>query len=133
MLNINNDTGMSNSLPFTYEDSKPEIKFIMPEQGARIGGGKMVILGNGYEDHTIHSYQDDDDKKFKIDNDVNARVQFAKISSKDLPIEHKNAGRITAENASVELEVVFWFNMMVKKITIKFILKEGNDIYEHYI
>lgn len=127
---INNDTGMSNSLPYTYEDSKPEIKFITPDQGARIGGEKKVLLGSGFEDSVIYSYQENDDSQYKINPNVKARVRFANHTNKDVPIGQENDGRINANNATVQIDGGLLVQYDGKKKEIKFLLREGGEIYE---
>lgn len=102
---VNNDSGISNKLAYTYKSSSPKITYINPAQGARIGQETRDIFGSGFAQYLLPGYTADDDTDYAATMPgVEALVRFADITNRGTAIGTANDGRINAERATVSLE-----------------------------
>jgi len=102
---INNDSGTSNKLRFTYDASNPKINKILPAEGKKQGKDKVEIIGSNFEQSTIDEYLGTVDENGN--NDVKqyhtALVRFGNITNRDIAREQENSGRIDNSRATVNL------------------------------
>lgn len=127
---VNNDTGTSNKVTYTYESSNPLIHQIVPNEGRRQGREIREIYGSGFEVSDIQVYQNHDswvDKEMTL-------VRFGNITNRDIPRDQveQGSGRIDGSRTTVNLAG----NLRVeyngadkdnKKVTIS--VKEDNITY----
>lgn len=93
---VNNDYGVSNKLPYTYEASNPKINSITPNIGRKQGGDKLEILGEGFAESSILIY---DNISTLPKEQKTVQVQFANqddnnMTNANLPLDNLNSGRI---------------------------------------
>lgn len=101
---MNNDSGVSNGLSYTFESSSPKITLINPSQGARMGGEKREIIGSGFADSTFNAYQNDISTTIvDAGTKVEALVRFGDLTNTKIGIGQPNDGRINANRATVSL------------------------------
>lgn len=101
---MNNDSGVSNGLPYTFESSSPKITYINPNQGARIGGEKRELIGSGFAGATFNAYQNDIATTIvDAGSKVEALVRFGDLTNTKVTIGQPNDGRINANRATVSL------------------------------
>lgn len=106
---VNNDTGISNKLKYTYKSSSPKVTYMNPTQGARIGQENRDIYGTGFAQSFIPGYYgpadaDLDSPKDQMSN-VEALIRFADISNRKIALGQPNDGKIGGgEQAVVSLE-----------------------------
>jgi len=128
---MNNDSGVSNALSYTYDASSPKITFINPNQGARTGGEKREIIGSGFAESTLSAYQNDNATEIvSAGNKVEAMVQFGALTNSKVALGQPNDGRINANRATVNIEgglkVIYDGNAKALDVS----LEEGGVIYQ---
>lgn len=127
---MNNDSGVSNALPYTYEASSPRITFINPNQGARTGDERREIVGSGFAAKTFNAYQDDDATTIVNAGDkVEALVQFGVLSNTKIALGQPNDGRINANRATVNIEGGLKVSYDGNAKTFDVSIEEGGVIY----
>lgn len=101
---VNNDSGISNTIKFTYEGSNPKIDKIIPAEGKKQGGEKVELFGKGFVagDVSVY-YRDTADGSYKTKTIPQPLVRFGNIYNKDIPREQENSGRIDNSRATVKL------------------------------
>lgn len=96
---VNNDSGISNKLKYTYKASSPKITYMNPTQGARVGQENRDIYGTGFAQSYIGGYEDDDASGYVAEMDgVEALVRFADITNRKIALGQANDGKIGAGN-----------------------------------
>jgi len=101
---MNNDSGVSNALPYTFESSNPRITFINPNQGARIGGERREIVGSGFASSSFKAYQNDlANTIVTVSDKVQTLVRFGNLTNTTIAVGQPNDGRINANRATVNL------------------------------
>lgn len=95
---VNNDSGMSNSVRYTYEASSPRITSIMPAQGPKQGGQNMEITGSGFSNSEIRIADYDGVADVQI-----PLIRFGDITNRSIARDQENSGRIDNGIASVTL------------------------------
>ncbi|QUH19146.1 IPT/TIG domain-containing protein [Alkaliphilus sp. B6464] len=96
---MNNDSGRSNKVRFTYEGSNPTIKSILPNVGKKQGGEKVDVIGSSFKLNTIDLIDKD-----KVQTRANTYlVKFGEISNSQIPREAENSGLINQGMATVNL------------------------------
>lgn len=127
---MNNDSGVSNAVSYSYDASSPKITYINPSQGARTGGERREIVGEGFASSSFSAYQND--KATEIVNagsKVEALVQFGALSNTKVAIGQPNDGRINANRATVNIEggLKVSYDGNAKAIDVS--IEEGGAIY----
>lgn len=127
---MNNDSGVSNALAYTYEASSPKITFINPNQGARTGGEKREIVGSGFAESTFNAYQNDDATTIvNAGNKVEALVQFGSLTNTKINLGQANDGRINANRAAVNIDGGLKVNYDGNAKVLEVSIEEGGVIY----
>jgi hypothetical protein len=93
---VNNDSGVSNKLKYTYEGSNPSIKSIVPAQGKKQGRDRIEIMGQNFQQSSVQIYG-------RKQKDSLVLVNFGEITNKNIPREAENSGLINAGRATVNL------------------------------
>ncbi|MFT9495521.1 IPT/TIG domain-containing protein [Anaerosolibacter sp.] len=101
---VNNDSGISNKLKFTYEGSNPKINKIIPAEGKKQGGEKVEFFGTGFSASDIQVYYRDTDGIYKQKPITQALVRFGSIFNNNIPREQQNSGRIDNNRTTVKLD-----------------------------
>lgn len=97
---VNNDSGISNVVPFKYISSNPIIKNVTPAIGNKAGGEKVEIQGTGFDLGEIN-------KLNKNSEIISSKLMLVKVGSRtneNLPREHENSGLIRSGRATVNLD-----------------------------
>lgn len=120
---VNNDYGVSNTLPFIYEASNPKIDTITPSTGRKQGGDKLEILGEGFASGEVFVYKDlkEPSKSKKM-----VQVQFANpndnnMTNANLPLDNPNSGRIRdkiGQAKAGELQLKYSATEDIRKLNI---------------
>ncbi len=128
---VNNDSGISNKLKYTYKASSPKITYMNPTQGARVGQENRDIYGTGFAQSYIGGYGDDDASGYVAEMDgVEALVRFADITNRKIALGQANDGKIGGgEQAIVTLEggLSMLYNGSANTITVN--LEENGKLY----
>lgn len=101
---VNNDSGLSNAVTYTYESTNPVITLVNPSSGARVGSEQKEILGRGFYRRKLKVYSDDDASKPRVSDDINAMVRFGDMTNEDVKIGSDNDGRVFSNSALVTLD-----------------------------
>jgi hypothetical protein len=102
---VNNDSGVSNGIVYTYKASNPIIKNINPNQGAKTGYQVRDIYGSGLAQSLVAGYMNNDaTTPVDVMSRVRALVRFGAITNRTIAIGQANDGRINANRATVILE-----------------------------
>ncbi|MBO8157936.1 IPT/TIG domain-containing protein [Thermosyntropha sp.] len=96
---VNNDSGVSNKVKFTYEGSNPSITKIVPDEGRKQGRENIEIYGSGFVNSSIQIYRDG-----VLINRQMPLVRFSDISNENIPREQPDSGRIDSGRATVNLD-----------------------------
>lgn len=131
---VNNDTGISNKLKYTYNSSSPKVTYMNPTQGARIGQENRDIYGTGFAQSFIPGYYGPLDgdllsPKSQMSN-VEALIRFADISNRKIALGQPNDGKIGGgEQAIVSLEgeLSVRYNGSADTLTVN--LQENGKLY----
>ncbi|MDD2585121.1 MAG: IPT/TIG domain-containing protein [Syntrophomonadaceae bacterium] len=97
---VNNDSGISNKVPFTFEGSQPRIDKIIPAEGSKFGRENVEVYGSGFFPSSIEVYDSLTTTKTK----EIPLLRFGAISNRDIPRDKDNSGRIDSEHATVKLD-----------------------------
>lgn len=102
---LNNDSGISKKIQFTYESSDPKIDEIIPDEGSKLGGDKIELHGSGFASTEMHVYNENPPVDGETPFDILSRplIRFANISNRDIPRDQENSGRIDQNRATVQL------------------------------
>ena len=102
---VNNDSGISNSLNFTFEGSQPQITSVNPARGDRRGGTLVEILGQDFEEGIVtkllHTFEENSPSERESEELTMVRV--GNRTNENLPRENDNAGIIRSSRATVTL------------------------------
>ncbi|WP_053954767.1 IPT/TIG domain-containing protein [Inediibacterium massiliense] len=100
---VNNDSGISNKVSYTYESSNPTITSISPNGGKKQGRDRVEIKGKDFYESNIKVY-DKSGNDYIIKDVSQVIVRFGKITNKNIPREVENSGRIDNGRTSVQLD-----------------------------
>lgn len=101
---VNNDSGVSNKLNYTYSASKPKITEINPDHGKKSGMELRDVYGTDLFQGSSHGYADDIDDAIVYLDDLQATLRFSDITNRDIARGDLYSGLINAERATVQLE-----------------------------
>ncbi|AOT70160.1 IPT/TIG domain-containing protein [Geosporobacter ferrireducens] len=131
---LNNDAGISNKVPFTYESSNPKIDKVIPEEGSRLGGDKVEILGSGFAQSEMEIYTEGETNG--VTNYVRVTrplIRFTEIGNRNIAREAENGGLINNNRTTVKIagNLTAEYNGNDKRITIT--VEENNKTYQKVI
>lgn len=127
---VNNDSGISNKLKYTYESYALNIESIIPNKGKKQGKDKIEIMGSGFTQSNIKVYEKKDDNSITLNENVNqVLVRFGEITNKNIDRYKENSGLINSSRTTVNLEGNL--SIEYKGIEHKVIIsaKEGDKTY----
>lgn len=146
---INNDSGISNKVKYTYDSSAPKISNIIPAIGAKTGQETKDLYGEslyksvirGYFNHLETSPPIANDA-ITIDNseintirdipDVGAIVRFANIDNRKIDRNQPNSGLINNGRATVVLTgglTMEYISNNDGSVSVRATMKENGKIY----
>ncbi len=123
----NCDAGVSNAVKYTYTSSEPEITYISPDEGSRVGGEKINIYGARLYIQSIESYSKDG--SIKKNKRVDSLVRFGDLTNEFVKAGDKNDGDINKNFATVELAGGLQVKADLGEKTIDVRLEEGGRVY----
>lgn len=126
---INNDSGVSNKVTYTYTATKPVLNRIVPNFGRRQGQEPKDIYGSKLYRSVIYGYADDDEATIKRLDAVEALVRFGEIDNRKIPRIAPNSGLINNQRTTVNLDGGLTVNYYGDLGTVKVTLTENNVIY----
>ncbi|MEJ8553422.1 IPT/TIG domain-containing protein [Tepidibacter sp. Z1-5] len=112
---VNNDTGISNTIKYTYEKTNISISKVYPDIGNKKGGDIIEIIGDGF--------------------DPKVKVRFGNITNRHLATDDINAGVITpGSTVRVMLEEPLRtyraeYNTQSKQLVLY--IEEGESVYTY--
>lgn len=131
---VNNDSGISNKLKYTYQASSPKITYMNPTQGARVGQENRDIYGSAFAQAYIPGYYGDGvgaDSAYQAQmSKVEGLVRFAEITNRKIALGQPNDGKIGGgEQVSVTLDggLSMLYNGAANTITVN--LQENGKTY----
>ncbi|NLZ54115.1 MAG: cell surface receptor IPT/TIG domain-containing protein, partial [Thermoanaerobacteraceae bacterium] len=96
---VNNDSGISNKVKYTYMSTNPVISRIVPPEGKKQGGDRVEIFGSGF----VESETKIINQEGKAETLPMVQVRFGNVTNRDIPREEENSGRIDNQRATVNL------------------------------
>jgi hypothetical protein len=126
---INNDSGVSNKLKYTYTATTPVLGSVVPNFGRRQGQEPKEIYGQKLYRTVAYGYANDDESAIQLLGNIQALVRFGAIDNRSLDRIAPNSGLINNERATVNLDggltVAYYGDLGEVKVT----LTENNVIY----
>ncbi len=127
---VNNDSGISNKLKYTYKSSSPKINYISPDTGARIGQETRDLFGTGFAKFPLPGYTGDIVSGYADEMPgVDSLVRFADITNRGIAVGQENDGRINSERASISLEGDLTVDYDGSANTVTVTVEEGGATY----
>ncbi len=128
---VNNDSGISNKLKYTYKSSNPQITYMNPTQGARVGQENRDIYGSGFAQNLVPGYANNNDAALVNPMArVEGLVRFADITNRKIALGQPNDGKIGGgQQAIVSLEGNLAMEYNGNNGTIRVILTENGKTY----
>ena len=96
---VNNDSGISNKVKYTYLSTNPIITRIVPPEGKKQGGDRVEIFGSNFVESEIKFLNKDG----KLETLNMMQVRFGNVTNRDIPREEENSGRIDNQRTTVNL------------------------------
>ncbi|WFD10522.1 IPT/TIG domain-containing protein [Tepidibacter hydrothermalis] len=123
---VNNDSGISNKVSYTYKSSNPKINKILPPVGRKIGQDNVEIHGEGFVSSNMNIYKDFEN----VESVFMPVVKFGNITNRDIPRDKDNSGRIDAGHATVNLagNLTVYYNRDDQNLTA--IIEENQKTYK---
>ncbi|QEK13260.1 cell surface receptor IPT/TIG domain-containing protein [Crassaminicella thermophila] len=125
---INNDSGISNKVTYTYEASNPVISTISPDGGKKQGRDRVEIHGEDFYPSDINVYYKDGDN-YKTKTESQVLVRFGEITNKYMPREAENAGRIDVGRTTIRLDGGLTVDYNGIENTLKLSILENKENY----
>lgn len=126
---INNDSGVSNKLKYTYTSTAPNITSIVPAFGRRQGQEPKDLYGTRMYSTIAYGYANDDPTKITVLNNIEALVRFGNIDNRSIDRIEANSGLINNQRTNVNLDgglaVSYYGDLGEVRVT----LTENNVIY----
>ncbi|GAU77808.1 IPT/TIG domain-containing protein [Fusibacter sp. 3D3] len=126
---INNDSGVSNKIKYTYEASSPTIAKISPNFGRKQGQEPKDIYGTKLYRSILYGYADNDATQTKLLSNVNALVRFGDIDNREIDRTLPNSGLINSQRTSVNLDGGLTVAYNGDADELKLTVTENNVIY----
>ena len=96
---VNNDSGISNKVKYTYTATNPAITRIVPPEGKKQGGDRVEIFGSNFVESEIKILNKDK----VLETLPMVQVRFGNVTNRDIPREEENSGRIDNQRTTVNL------------------------------
>ncbi|RKD22005.1 IPT/TIG domain-containing protein [Caminicella sporogenes DSM 14501] len=127
---VNNDSGVSNKVKFTYEASNPIIKEIVPNEGRKQGKDKIEISGENFKESSMNIYGYDESNNIHLNTKFMTKVRFGDITNKDIPRDEENSGLINNGRTTVKFDggLTVEYNANDKILNVR--IESGDSIYE---
>lgn len=120
---VNNDSGISNKVSFTYESSNPTIKSIVPAEGRKQGGDSVEIFGQNFTKTDMKVYG-------RSVTTSMVRVNFGEITNKNISREEENSGLINSGRTTVKLSGNLRIEYDGNKDLLRPIIEVNDKVYE---
>lgn len=130
---INNDSGLSNSVTYTYSSTNPTIDYINPSSGARVGSEIRELIGSNFYKWPMKIYKNSDAAVIGeiVEADrVDTLLRFGELTNQTIPIGSENDGRINANHAVVRIEGGLRVSFDGKKKQLHVSIEEGGRLYQ---
>lgn len=131
---INNDSGVSNKVKYTYESTKPVIDKLIPNFGKRGGSEPKELFGSKmYPARELYGYTTDSgavlvEQMARLTN-VDALIRFGTIDNTRIPRIEPNSGLINNQRTTVNLEGGLTLQFYGDLDKIKLSINERNTVY----
>ncbi|MGB4470294.1 MAG: IPT/TIG domain-containing protein, partial [Tepidanaerobacteraceae bacterium] len=96
---VNNDSGISNKVKFTYLATNPVITRMVPPEGKKQGGDRVEIFGSNFVESELKVLNKDGELEIL----PMVQVRFGDVTNRDIPREEENSGRIDNRRTTVNL------------------------------
>jgi hypothetical protein len=126
---INNDSGVSNKVKYTYTSTNPTITRIVPNFGRRQGQEPKELYGSKMYRSELYGYRNDNSSAIELLPNVQAFVRFGNITNRNIERTAPNAGLINNQRTSVSLEGGLQVSYYGDLNEVRFTLTENNIIY----
>ncbi|MGX8796573.1 IPT/TIG domain-containing protein [Fusibacter sp. JL298sf-3] len=127
---INNDSGVSNKVKYTYSTTTPVIDRIVPDFGRRQGQEPKDLYGSKLYPSQVYGYMNDDADSIQLLPHVEALVRFGDIDNRDIGRTEPNSGLINNQRTTVNLEGGLTVNYIGSDNKVRVTLTENNVIYQ---
>lgn len=97
---VNNDSGISNKVKYTYMATNPGITKIVPQEGRKQGGDRVEVFGSNFVESEVRVLRSDKSNP-ELEN-LNL-IRFGNITNRDIPRDGENSGRIDNKRTTVNL------------------------------
>ncbi len=129
---INNDSGVSNKYKYSYKATKPVIRQLIPNIGARGGSEPKEIFGEKLFGSTIYGYIDPANavvSPVERIPDVDAIIRFGNIDNTKVPRIEPNSGLINNQRTTVSLDGGLTLQYFGDQNKIKLTITERNTVF----
>jgi len=126
---VNNDSGVSNKVTYTYEASQPTISQINPAFGKRQGQELRDFYGSSLFAGVYNGYKNNDPNTIGPLDDLDASIRFSDIHNLDITRGELNSGLINAERTTVQLTGDLRVQYSGGDNTLTLSVTENNKIY----
>ena len=126
---INNDSGVSNKIKYTYTSTTPVVNSIVPNFGRRQGQEPKDIYGSKLFRSVVYGYKDDDETAIQLLDEVQALVRFGTIDNRSIDRNAANSGLINNQRTTVNLDGGLTVSYYGDLGEVKLTLTENNVIY----
>ncbi len=126
---INNDSGVSNKLKYTYTSTAPNITSIVPAFGRRQGQEPKDLYGTRMYSTIAYGYANDDPSQVTVLENIKALVRFGTIDNRNIDRVAANSGLINNQRASVNLDGGLGVSYFGDLGEVRVTLTENNIIY----
>ena len=127
---INNDSGVSNKVKYTYTATTPNMTSIVPNFGRRQGQEPKDIYGSKLYKSLVYGYQDDDETQITLLEHVQALVRFGSIDNRSIDRIAPNSGLINNQRTNVTLDGGLTVSYFGDLGQVRVTLTENNVIYQ---
>lgn len=136
---INNDSGVSNKVPYTFRTTNPTVRRLVPNFGRRTGQEPKDIFGSelltsilyGYTEESVDPDGNVEDRVKTIGNlnHVDAMIRFGEIDNLRLDRVAPNSGLINNQRATVNLEGGLRIEYVGAEEVLRVRLEESNTVF----
>ncbi|NLW22763.1 MAG: hypothetical protein GXY88_05870 [Tissierellia bacterium] len=117
---VNNDSGISNKIKFTYTSSKPQIRDVVPNVGDIRGGTQIGLYGSDFENNRITLVRKDSSNENDVKTVHMPLVRFGNNTNEELAREHPNSGVLRSDTARVSLDggIEVFYDAKIETLTV---------------
>ncbi len=135
---INNDSGVSNKVRYTYKATSPVIDDVIPNFGKRGGSEPKEVFGKKMYPSAVFGYKEDGlnpiGNPIRLDElpdsqRVSALVRFGEIDNTKIPRVEPNGGLINNQRTTVSLEGGLTVQYYGDQNKVKMTIAERNTVY----